>query len=612
MSYAAFPEIGGILAPAMSQLRLPTEHEVWTFSLQIPLATKDYGVRPIEGWGTQRHLVREILKGKAKGINQFLVVKARQVGCSTIMLIVTLLWMWRFPGMQGLTVTDSDENKQYFRDLFLNMVETLAERQEEADAPAFEESGGQQTLRARNQVQINWKNQSRLLLQTAGRRTWSRLGVGRGLSFLHGTEVGLWSQGSKATTYLASAFSEVNPYALYVWEGTARGKNWYYDMWQSAQKAKTVKPIFLSWWMREDNKLKRGTNVWKAYGDRPMSPKEREWDKIVRRRDRVIIQPEQWAWRRWYTAEKAHGQARLADQEMPTIWEDAFSASQDRPFLDTVLEERCRAAVRPPIEGYLYQWGTNLEDTHLDPPPPHVPPTLQVWTMPDHRPVVIAAVPAHSVVEDDPTWVVSVWAADTSRERIEQVAEFATELQVGLQPFAWTALHLAGSYRVTRQCFILEVTGLGLGVLSEIKSLVNTGWGTSHAGDFRSLLGGVRHYIWRRPDTIGGGGAYQWKSGPELQATLFHRLRDQLTRGVAIPRSRELIDECDRLEASGEGFESAGDDPRAHRAYAAALAMESYRTQLYPELKKYQPEQGATSVAQRTVVRFLGGLGKVG
>src|SRR5262245_6077811 len=114
----------------MSASRIPTERQVWDFVAQVPVATKDYGVRAIRPWGTQRALIREILAGIEGGYHQFVVLKSRQVGASTLLLLLTILWMWRFPGMQGLTVTDSEENKQYFRDLFLGMIDTLEAKAE--------------------------------------------------------------------------------------------------------------------------------------------------------------------------------------------------------------------------------------------------------------------------------------------------------------------------------------------------------------------------------------------------------------------------------------------------------------------------------------------------
>jgi len=601
----------------VSLIRLPSEQDLWRFSLQVPIATKDFGVRPITPWGTQRVALRTILAGKEKGINQFLFVKARQVGLSTFMLILTLLWMQRFAGLQGVTITDSAENKEYFRDLFMGMMDELVRRHDEAG----EDTGPAATIeekpldpsktRARNQVQIVWNNMSRLLLQTCGRQTWTRLGVGRGLSFTHGTEVPLWPHGGKAVTYLRSAWSEVNPASLYVLEGTARGKNWFYDLWLSAQKAKTMKAVFISWWLREDNRIRpRQKKLWQAYGNPGLTPKEREWDQLLRKRDRVVLDVEQWAWRRWYVAEKAAGSQRLADQEMPTVWEDAFSASMERPFLDRLTQERIDLSLCEPAAAYCYEWGNTMETTHPS-PAGLKDPMLRVWTPPDTRPVVVSAVPAHSAMPDDPSWVVSVWSAALDEDKLEQSAEFHTESNIGLQAFAWVTLHLAGAYGAQHKTLILEVSGLGAGVLTEIQRLVRQGYGTTRTPGFLDVLGSVRHYIWRRPDSLTARGAYQWKSNAETQATVLQRFRDQIQRGAATVRSEYLAEELTRLEGAGDGFVPTGELPRGHRAQAGALAVESYVAQLYPTLKRYRERgQPATTVQGRTIQEFFGTLGR--
>jgi hypothetical protein len=594
----------------MARIVLPTEREIWTYAQQIPIATKDYGIAPIKPWGTQQELLRRILAGKSKGINQFIILKARQVGASTFLLLLTLHWLQRFPGSQGVTVTDSAENKEYFRDLFLGMIEAAGKTGPDADTPTVDEhdAGG---LRTRNQVQLVWHNLSRLLLQVCGPRTWGRLGVGRGLSFCHGTEVGLWAQGLKATTYLRSAFSEVNPASLYVFESTARGKNWFYDLWDSAVRAKTIDAVFLSWWLREDNRIKKTQRrLFDVYGSPTLSGKEHEWDRILRRREHVTLDVEQWAWHRWYVEEKAGGSHRLADQEMPTVWEDAFSATQQRPFLDTVTEDRLAASTCDPAAAYVYRWGATMEETV-----PEVagtrPPMLRVWTPPDTRPVVVAAVPGHSTMTEDPTWVISVWAASLDEDKLEQVAEFATELNLGLAPFAWCCLHLAGAYGAQHKTFILEISGLGSGVLTEIRRLINTGYGTTRTPGFLDVVNSVRHYIWRRPDSLSASGAYQWKSNAETQAMALQRLRDSIQRGTITIRSEELAEELARLEGKGDGYTPMGDVPRGHRAMAAALAVESYIAQLYPSLKRYRTRgQPASSVGGRALTDFFANLSR--
>jgi hypothetical protein len=601
----------------MSLIRLPTETDLWRFALQVPIATKDFGVQPITPWGTQRAALRAILRGKEKGINQYLIVKARQVGMSSFLLILTLLWMQRFPGLQGVTITDSPENKEYFRDLFLQMIDELALRHapdpdDPAAGPAIEERPlDPNKTRARNQVQITWNNMSRLLLQTCGRQTWSRLGVGRGLSFTHGTEVPLWPNGGKAVTYLRSAWSEVNPASLYVLEGTARGKNWFYDLWLSAKNSKTILPLFISWWLREDNRLHpKHKKLWAAYANPTLTPKEREWDTLLRKRDRVVLDTAQWAWRRWYVQEKAGGVQRLADQEMPTVWEDAFSASQERPFLDKLTQERLDVSLCEPAAAYRYAWGTTMETTRPEPSGDKEP-MLRVWTPPDTRPVVVAAVPAHSAMPEDPSWVISVWAAALDEDKLEQVAEFHTETNIGLQPFAWVCLHLAGAYGAQHKTFILEISGLGGGVLTEVQRLVRSGYGTTRTPGFLDVLGSVRHYIWRRPDSLTMRGAYQWKSNQESQATVLQRFRDQVQRGSAVVRSEFLAEELTRLEGRGDGFDPTGTTPRGHRAQAGALAVESYISQLYPNLQRYRARgRPADTVQGKTIQEFFGSLGR--
>ena len=583
--------------PSLPTTPLPTEEEIVRFAESVPIATRDFGVATIRTWGTQRTLTRAILRGVAEGARQFVVLKCRQAGVTTWMLLLTIFWMKRFPGLQGLTVPDSEENSTYFRDLFMEMVRSATDVTVGEEAiPGF---------RTKNRFVMTWENQSRLMMQTAGQRTWRRLGVGRGLSFHHGTEVALWGSG-QGVTFLRSAFSELHPGALYVFEGTARGKNWFMDLWEDAGDAATMRQVFLSWWLRDDYTVSRTDVRWKKYWTGMLTPRERAWDQQLRADYRVVLTPSRWGWRRWYVAEKAGGSERLADQEMPTVPEDAFGASQERPFLESVSRTRVHEGIAsaPVPTKYRYAWSALLEDTKavVD----HESPMLRVWVPPDDRPVVIGAVPAYSSFENDGNWVVSVWAASVEKEQLEQVAEFASDEMIGVQPFSWIVLHLAGAYGATYKTMILEIAGLGSAVLAEIKRLVNTGWGTSRRPEFKDFLGSIRHYVWRRPDAMFALGALQFKSSPEIQGGILQRLRDQVSRGYTLVRSAALADELDRLEAAGDTFKAGGREPRAHRAMAAALAIESYASQLFPYLKRARAFAGSsTSVGGRAVQSFM-------
>src|SRR5262249_22771986 len=150
-------------------------------------------------------------------------------------------------------------------------------------------------LRSRNRMAVTWQNQSRLLLQTVGPRTYKRLGVGRGLAFCHGTEVSSWAN-DKALTYLRAAFSELHPAALYVFESTARGRNWFMDLWDDAADATTMRQVFLGWWLREDNAIGRKDRRFARFWDGRLTPREAEWQQeLTYPPYNVSIKPEQWA-----------------------------------------------------------------------------------------------------------------------------------------------------------------------------------------------------------------------------------------------------------------------------------------------------------------------------
>ena len=174
-----------------------------------------------------------------------------------------------------------------------------------------------------------------------------------------------------------------------------------------------------------------------------------------------------------------------------------------------------------------------------------------------------------------------------------------------------SCLHLAGAYGASHKSFILEIAGLGQGVLSEIRRLVSTGWGTSQRPQFGNFLGSIRHYIWRRPDSILTMGALQWKSHSENQGAVLQRLRDQIIRGVVLIRSPELAEELSRLEAEGDTYAPTGEIPRGHRAMAAALAVESWVAQLYPMLRKYRRSaRPGADVQQRALQSFFMSLNR--
>ena len=175
-----------------------------------------------------------------------------------------------------------------------------------------------------------------------------------------------------------------------------------------------------------------------------------------------------------------------------------------------------------------------------------------------------------------------------------------------MQAFSWVCAHLVGAYAATRRAFILETLGgTGQGVLQELKRLRDSGWGTSRRPTLNDMIGGVHHYLWRRPDSLTGSLALQWKTSRENRAMLMNRLRDQIAGGAVLVRSPQMLAELERVRQKGDEFIPEGKRPADHRVFAGALAVESWASQLRPAFVRVQGHSKAETVLERSVAGFF-------
>src|SRR5580765_2323541 len=141
---------------------LPSQSDFWEFVETIPLASRDAEKAPLIPFGTQRVLIREIWKGLERNIRQFYILKAGQVGSTTILQLLTLFWYKQSHGLQGVMIADSDELREFLRDQFTLMAKEEVDECEPDDPSPF---------RKNNRNLITWDNGARLTFQTAGMRT---------------------------------------------------------------------------------------------------------------------------------------------------------------------------------------------------------------------------------------------------------------------------------------------------------------------------------------------------------------------------------------------------------------------------------------------------------
>ena len=65
-----------------------------------------------------------------------------------------------------------------------------------------------------------------------------RLGQGKAITYLHGTETASWGNEEGLASLIAS-LAEKNSERLYMFESTAQGFNMFHDMYKVAKRAKT-------------------------------------------------------------------------------------------------------------------------------------------------------------------------------------------------------------------------------------------------------------------------------------------------------------------------------------------------------------------------------------
>lgn len=138
--------------------------------------------------------------------------------------------------------------------------------------------------------------------------------------------------------------------------------------------------------------------------------------------------------------------------------------------------------------------------------------------------------------------------------------------------------HLAGAYQ--NVWINLEVTGPGFAVLQEmrhLKRLLDDGYlrGTASQAGLNDVFSSVKWYLYHRPDQMGAGYVYGWKSNLENKMTIMNQLRDNYTLRMIDARSIPLLKQMERVtqrgsEISAEG--TANDD----RVIAAALACKGW------------------------------------
>lgn len=579
-------------------MKFDTE-EFKRFCFDLRVDTKEAGVLRLGEhlMGTQKYFIDEVARALEDDVHYLVVLKGRQVMVSTICLALDLYWAAKYSGIQGTLITDTDENRDMFRETLSMYLEGLPNK-------------WKQPIVRHNRTQLTFRNRSRFIYQVAGTKKKEKrsVGVGKAVMFMHATECSNWGD-EGALADIEASLAQRNPQRLYILESTARGMNTWMDSWEIAQKSDTQRAIFVGWWRNDFYACKKGSSEYNVYWDGRLTGEENEWVEDVKRLYDFDITDEQIAWWRWMSAEHVPEETEMMQNYPPT--EDyAFVTSGSQFFGNRTLTDRTKIARARAPEHYRIVLGQHFHEMEVvDANPTHS--TLKIWSHPKKG--------RYYVLGADPAWGSSEWADrhcvqvyECFADGLDQVAEYCTS-DGNTEHFAWIALYLAGAY--AESLINLELNGPGMAVWQAIQTLKRLA-ATQAVGinsEITRLLLNIQNYLYRRPDSIGGGFNYHTKSTQLEKERFMNAFKDGFERGSIIVNSVECLNEMKYVERK-DGMLGAPGRGKDDRVIASGLATIAWRDMLQLRLAAIghtrtalanRPENVDTSPLSRRVQSYL-------
>ena len=563
------------------------------FLNHVTINSKDYGkiVLGQHLFDAQERFIKAVFDGLEEDIHDFYCLKSRQLGASTLTRAFSVFWLGMHEGLTGGLVFDTDSNKKSARREIENMIRDLPK---EMQFPR---------ITATNREGLSLDNQSTILFMAAGIKVSKgsgTLGRSLGMSYSHSSEICSWANPEGIVSYRQS-LSKIHPNRLYIWESTGRGYNDWYDMWCEAKADEGQKRcIFLGWWSKPSQIIKKTHPDFRKFGVQPPTPREEAKIIQVREQYNHQITPEQLAWIRKDSdplAQAEDGETTVeyeADSyglsEQPWTEDDAFQYSGTTFFAPAALKEMADNFIKPPEKQYSFATFAEFIDTRIHPTAQARQVQLKVWEEPDVGDAyyVVSADPAYGSSERSDRSAMQVLRCYA--DGCDQVAEYAWPL-VGTRQFAWSILAVAGHYAANNDVrLIVELNGPGRAVWDEILAVrrhIASGYQPKEIDDLgiRRVFSNVKNYIYTRNDSLEQGRAWQWTTGagtgPSSKVRLMERMRDAVSTNKVRIRSTDLLDEMRAVQRNEDEIGAEGrlkDD----RVIAMALAIHCWDDRVVP------------------------------
>lgn len=549
-------------------------------SIPAKEGTSEGVVGRVELFPPQIYTLKEIAAGLASGEHIFWILKARQQGVTTEILLLLAYWSMTHPGMIFSHIAPDTELKEVNRALLAGMLHGI---------PAEWRLGSP----LNNRTMLEFDNGSRIIWLNANSKKGKSSGLGQGIGMLglHGTEIGSWTD-DKGLRSLMASLAQKNPNRLYIFEGTSKGAGLFKDYWTDAAREgvtgrSAARALFVSWWLNPfyafDLSDKKDLRLHERYlGSGRLGRQEEGRVQEVEKRYGYKMRPEQLSWWRWMSAEQFRGREEHLFQEYPWLPEDAWiygakgyvSPAAVSIAVNRVKNRAQKIESRP--QAFTYKIGPDFQQSGFEPATFEKGAyDLVIYEQPasaniDKRieRIVISCDPTHGANELSDLGVIHVWRAHT--DRLVQLAEYA-RTDAPAYHLAWVLLELAALYDAQTKV-IIELQGGGQAMhdeLNKLQSQITTGYNESLARYFEKL----DFYRFYRPDgtTRRGASSYHWITTAKYKRQMLHRLQGEFERDKVDIRSIQLLKEIQDTTQGEDGEITPAQDD--NRLMAAAIGV---------------------------------------
>lgn len=273
----------------------------------LKITDKKIGVVPlVPNWAQQAYLAKVEEQLATTGKVRLIVLKARQLGLSTITEALMFVMCFVIPKLQGLVVTHEVAASQNLLKMTQQYWDTWAFN------PLY-----QSRFQSRND--LAWTHGSAIRIATAGKKGAAGVGRSSTTHFLHASEVAFWDDPETLMLGLRQAIPDTAGTGI-VLESTANGVGNYFERtWHEAVAGENeFFPLFFPWWKHYEYTA--------SYTGLPRVPFTNPSDE-EKALLKMGVSEDSLLWRRWALVNLCNGDHLKLAQEYPSTPEEAFISS---------------------------------------------------------------------------------------------------------------------------------------------------------------------------------------------------------------------------------------------------------------------------------------------